>query len=216
MIGKGASTYLLDIMPRIMKPSSWFDTLFMKPWYILQTMYFFIPFLIQTRPSVCKPRVFSFMQAIRTSPPPFPTDNLKIGVAGFCWGGQHVFKLAADTPSSRVQRHESQTHSTGLEPLIDCAFTAHPSFVSVPSDVENVVVPTSVIVGDADMALPGKAAYQMKEILEIKKKGDHEVVIVPGAIHGFGVRNDPREAFQLECGQKSDIQAIEWFNRWLV
>ena len=92
--------------------------------------------------------------------------------------------LAADTPSSRVHRHESQVNSASLEPLIDCAFTAHPSSIEVPKDVEAITIPTSVAIGENDMAMKAPLIQQMKHILENTKLDEHEVVIIPGAKHG--------------------------------
>jgi dienelactone hydrolase len=202
-------------MDGIMKPASWLTTILYKPLYVIKAMFLMIPWIISVRTSITKPRVFGFFQALRTSPPPFPTSDLKIGAAGFCWGGRYTILLAADTPSSRVVRHESQK-ATGLQPLIDCAFTAHPSMVSVPADIEAVTVPLSVSIGNEDMAMKGPLIQQMKEILEVKKKGDHEVVILPGAKHGFAVRTDTSDAFQMECAEKAEEQAVNWFARWFA
>jgi dienelactone hydrolase len=171
-------------MDKIMEPGSWFNAFVWKPFYVLQAMVIAIPWMYRPRFSVTTPRVFSFVKALRTSPPPFATDNLKIGTAGFCWGGKHTMLLAADTPSSRVYRHESQVNSASLEPLIDCAFTAHPSSIKVPKDIEAITIPTSVAIGENDMAMAAPLIQQMKNILENQKVGEHEVVIIPGAKHG--------------------------------
>jgi len=56
----------------------------------------------------------------------------------------------------------------------------------------------------------------MKEILEVKKKGDHEVNIIPGAKHGFAVRTHPDDKHQMECADKAEKQAVEWFGRWFA
>jgi len=214
MMGHAMDHSTLALMDKIMKPASWFSTIFYKPFYVLQAMMRAIPWLITTRLSVCKPRIFSFFQALRTSPPPFPTNNLKIGAAGFCWGGKYTMLLAHDTPSSRVHRHESQLTTATLEPLIDCAFTAHPSMIDVPKDIEAINIPTSVAIGDNDMAMKAPQIQQMKEVLEVKKKGDHEVNIMPGAKHGFGIRAHPDDKHETECAEKAEVQAIEWFTRW--
>lgn len=66
-----------------MEPASWLTTFLYKPLYVFQALIKVVPFMIKTRVSVTKPKVFSFVQALRTSAPPFPTDNLKIGAAGF-------------------------------------------------------------------------------------------------------------------------------------
>jgi dienelactone hydrolase len=207
---------VVPLMKGIMTPASWFTTLFYKPWYILHAMYNVIPWFIKNRQGVCRPRIFSWFKALRTSPPPYPTDSLKVGVAGFCWGGKFAFLLCADTPSSRVHRHESQVTASMLEPLIDCGFTAHPSMVNVPEDVEAVSLPLSVVVGNEDMAMKSADIKLMQEILTVKKKGDHEVNIIPGAKHGFAVREDPKDRFQGQCADKAEVQAIEWFTRWFA
>lgn len=204
----------LTLMDEIMKPGSWFNAFVWKPFYVLQLLAIGLPWKYRTRYSVTQPRVFSFVKALRTSPPPFETNNLKIGAAGFCWGGRHTILLAADTPSSRVYRHESQVTSSTLEPLIDCAFTAHPSSIEVPKDIEAVTIPISVAVGENDMAMGAKNIQQMKGILENKKVGEHEVVIIPGAKHGFSVRTHPDDKHEMECAQQAEDQAISWFSQW--
>lgn len=216
--GKDLSTELIDLMEnKIKKPASWFDTIFYKPWYILKIASIAVPWLFNTRRSVCKPRILNFFQALRTSPPPFPTTSLKIGAAGFCWGGYYTVQLAQDTPSTRVKRHEDQTTSqNALDPLIDCGFTAHPSFLSVPEDLEKVKLPLSVAIGDEDMAMKKEHIGVMKEVLEVKNRGDHEVVILPGAKHGFAVRTDPTDELQNKYAEQAEEQAISWFSKWLA
>jgi len=204
----------IDLMEnKIMKPAGWFATLFYKPLWVAQAVAMALPWLIRNRPSVAKPRIFSFFQALRTSAPPFPTPNLKIGAAGFCWGGKYTIHLAANTPSSRVIRHDSQASSPALEALIDCGFTAHPSMVSVPKDIEEVTLPLSVAVGEDDFAMKGPLIQQMKDILE-KRKDDHEVVIMPGAKHGFAIRTNPDDPLQMKYADQAEEQAINWFSRW--
>jgi dienelactone hydrolase len=207
---------VLGLMDKIIEPASWFETFVYKPFYVLQAIALAVPWKFKTRYSITTPRVFSFVQALRTSPPPFPTKNLKIGAAGFCWGGRHTMLLAADAPSSRVYRHESQINSAALEPLIDCAFTAHPSSIEVPKDVEAITIPTSVAIGDKDMVMKAPATLQMKEILDVKKKGDHEVTIMPGAKHGFAIRTHPDDKHEMDCAEKAEEQAIAWFTRWMT
>jgi dienelactone hydrolase len=202
-------------METLQKPGSWFNAIFYKSFLILKTMTAVIPWLIGVRMSVVKPRVLSFFQALRTSPPPFPTKNLKIGAAGFCWGGKYTVILAQDAPSTRVVRDSSQM-TTGLQPLIDCGFTAHPSNLKMPSDIEAVTLPLSVAIGHTDMVMNEQTILKMKEILEVKKKGDHEVVIMPGAKHGFAVRTNPEDKHQMACAEQAEEQAVNWFSRWFV
>lgn len=204
----------MNIMDKLIEPASWLKTILYKPIYAVQAMSIAIPWMNKTKVSVTYPRVVSFVQALRTSPPAFPTNSLKVGVAGFCWGGKHAVLLCQDDASTRVRRHESQIKSTDPEPLIDCAFIAHPSNIEVPVDIEAITVPISVAVGDNDMVLKAAPAKQMKQILEVKS--GHEVTILPGAKHGFAIRTHPDDEYEMECAEKAEIQAIKWFTKWFA
>ncbi|OBU00694.1 hypothetical protein VE01_01327 [Pseudogymnoascus verrucosus] len=210
MDGHAVNEMLLDHMSFITAPASWYTTLFEKPIYILQSIQHMVPFAIRCRESVTMPRVLEFVKALRTSP---ETANLKIGAAGFCWGGLHAVKLAHDTPSSRVHRYGSEAGE--VKPLIDAAFTAHPSMLNVPTDITGVTVPLSIAVGDVDFVMKFPDVENAKSILE-KKGDDHEVVVYPGAKHGFAVRGDPRDPKQKEQADQAEEQAIGWFSKWLA
>jgi len=207
----------MQLVEKIMKPASWFTTLFIKPILIIRAMLVAIPFFIKNRPAVMKPCVFKFFQDLRSSPPPFPTNSLKIGAAGFCWGGKHAVLLAQDTPSSRVPAYNEATGTADgpLTPLIDCAFTAHPSLLNVPADIDAVTRPLSVSVGNEDMALKPNFIVKMRDILE-KKGDDHECVILPGAKHGFAIRMDPKDEVQMGHAATAEKQAIDWFTKWFT
>ncbi|KAL2071226.1 hypothetical protein VTL71DRAFT_12461 [Oculimacula yallundae] len=224
MNGHAMSTQCLLIMEKLMTPASLLTSILYKPIYALQALYHAVPWLITTRSSVCRPRVLQFFQNLRTSPPPFDTssevESLKIGVCGFCWGGQYTFMLAKDLPSTRVARYPSQRSMSSapgaIDALVDCAFTAHPSFVKIPEDAEAVTLPLSVAIGDEDMAMKGPLIRQMKEILEVKLRGDNEVVVMPGAKHGFAVRAVPDDGQQREWADKAEKQALDWFTKHLA
>jgi dienelactone hydrolase len=204
---------MIEVMDSIMKPSSWLTTIIYKPLYVIQAAYHFVPFIYTTRAAISKPIIYNFFKNLQTDPLP-ETTNLKIGVAGFCWGGQWAVRLAHDTPSSRV--HRAGAESGQLQPLVDCSFTAHPSFLSVPDDIDGVSLPLSIAVGDVDTALKHDLVLKSKEILEKKKAGDHEVVVYPGAKHGFAVRGDPTDPKQIELGEKAEAQGLAWFTKWLT
>ncbi|KAF7950570.1 uncharacterized protein EAE97_002122 [Botrytis byssoidea] len=187
-----------SLFDRIMEPASWLTTIFLKPIYIFQAMTIAIPWKTKTKIPITHPKVVSFFQALRSSKPPFPTNNLKIGVAGFCWGGKHTILLAQDDLSSRVQRRQSQAKSTTPEPLIDFK------------------IPLSVSIGDNDSAMKAPQIDQMKEILQVKHKGNSEVSILQGAKHGFAIRTHPDDKDELECANKAEAQAIDWFKRWFA
>jgi dienelactone hydrolase len=208
--GHGLNQILLDHMNLITTPASWYTTIFEKPIYVLQLIQYFVPFMIRCRESVVKPRIFEFAKALRTSS---DTANMKIGAAGFCWGGLYAVKLAHDTPSSRVHRFGSEAGQ--VKSLIDAAFVAHPSMLNVPTDISAVTIPLAIAVGDIDLAMGITDVEKSKSILE-KKGDDHEVVIYPGGKHGFAVRGDPKDPKQKELTNQAEAHAIRWFSKWLA
>jgi dienelactone hydrolase len=170
-------------------------------------------FFLSNRPAAAQPRIVSFMTALRTANP-----TTKIGAAGFCWGGLFTILLTHDTPqnTTKVTIDDTETEV----PLIDCGFTAHPSWLDVPTHIEGVVRPLSVANGDDDQYLGKEKMKLLTEILERKNtKGGaqeerFEVVVYPGAKHGFVVRGDLGDPLQKERGEKSEEQAVRWFRRW--
>jgi dienelactone hydrolase len=201
----------MTAMDAIISPASLFETIFYKPYHILQALSGFLPWLILCRQSVCKPRIFNFFKALRASP---ETANTKVGAAGFCWGGKYAVLLSHDMPSTRI--HRADTQGEQLMTLVDACYTAHPSFLNIPGDINDVTIPLSIAVGDEDMALKVELVEIAKTILEKKKSGDHEVVIYAGAKHGFAVRGDPKDPKQVDLGEKAGQQALAWFTKWLV
>lgn len=170
------------------------------------------------RQSVTGPRIFNFFKDLRAN----EASLLPVGVAGFCWGGLWTTKLCADiekTPDGRS--------------LIDAGFTAHPSMLTVPADIEMVKLPLSIANGTKDFQLTPPLMEQVKEIFA--RKDNCELVVFDGAKHGFAIRsnpNDEREKKQ-ELGKLGSIsdtsgtarciidsltdaedQAISWFNKW--
>lgn len=183
----------------------------MKPYWALKTIALMAPFIVRTRRSVTQPRVVRFFQDLRASPPPFPAQSLKIGVAGFCWGGYHAIYLAQDNPETRVTPPGS---AKGVS-LINCGFTAHPSSVSIPSDILAVRLPLSVANGPDDALMGREKMVQLTQILEANEAAAHEVVLFEGARHGFGNRGDPNDPKQAEMGLQAEDQAVNWFSKHL-
>lgn len=56
----------------------------------------------------------------------------------------------------------------------------------------------------------------MQEILEGKKDVESEVVVLPGAHHGFAVRGDPNNAKEMEQAAQAEDQCVRWFAKHLV
>ncbi|KAG7054850.1 dienelactone hydrolase [Colletotrichum scovillei] len=200
--------------------SWWRKYLLIAPVMVATMLRYFIPLVIATRSSVVVPRIENYLRAVRLSPPsPLPPrpststsssssgetsakKDTKIGVAGFCWGGKFTVLLS-----------QLAAGPFGGERLIDCGFTAHPSFLTLPGDLEKVVLPLSVANGDDDMMMPRARMAEAKSVLG-KKGEDFEIVEYVGATHGFAVRGNPNDQRQAEFGMRAEDQAVGWFRRW--
>ncbi|TVY16310.1 Protein AIM2 [Lachnellula arida] len=214
MNGRAMSPWVIPSTHTLLEKQSWFTTIFVKPFLFLQVLYHVIPWMITCSIAKTEAGVIKYFQALRTSPPPFGAKDLKIGTAGFCWGGKHVVTLAKDDPKHRVVRHSSQTLSSASEPLIDAAFVAHPTFIKVPEDVEAIKIPISWAVGEEDLQMKAPDIRKVKEILESKKDVQHEVQLLPGAKHGFANRTDPDDEVAMAAATRAEGQAKSWFSRW--
>lgn len=85
----------------------------------------------------------------------------------------------------------------------------------MPGDIEGVTRPLSISIGDADIAMGIEQVKKAKAILEKKMDDDHEVIIIPGAPHGFAVRGDPANDKAAQHAEQAKVQAVEWFKKWL-
>ena len=135
----------------------------------------FIPFLYRNRSSLCWPRVTKFLRALREN----EGATLPVGIAGFCWGGLHTVKLTHDTADAKTANGR---------PLADAFFVAHPSNITIPQDIADVKESLSIAIGDDDGVMGIKQVRAAQKILADKGDVDSEVVIYPGAKHGFSIR----------------------------
>ncbi|KAK0726121.1 Alpha/Beta hydrolase protein [Lasiosphaeris hirsuta] len=175
-----------------------------RAWALLQVIPALLVFISTCRMSVGTARIRAFLGAVRVAEP----AGAKVGVAGFCWGGYHAVVLTHDVAPNRL---------AGGRPLVDCAFSAHPGLLSVPEDVRGVVRPLSVANGDDDEYMGRRKMALLQQVLEGKNREHgaevHEVVVYPGARHGFANRADLDDPLHRECRDKSQDQAVRWFRK---
>ncbi|RSL91421.1 hypothetical protein CEP52_014275 [Fusarium oligoseptatum] len=160
------------------------------------TLWAVMPFIIRNRFGKTYPIVKNFFEKLRKS----EGATLPVGVAGFCWGGKLAILLS---------------HGVEVDgkPIIDAAFTGHPSGLSFPGDFEKVTVPLSVAVGDIDSQFPLEMAEKMNNLVESKPGPTRgEIKIYPGAGHGFCVRASMEKDGLAEKASAAEDQAIAWFN----
>ncbi|RSL80307.1 hypothetical protein CEP51_006696 [Fusarium floridanum] len=192
MIGDAAPLSALDKMHVAMAPGN----LLKRGYNLFLTLWAVVPFMIRNRFGKTYPIVKNFFEKLRKS----EGAILPVGVAGFCWGGKLAILLS---------------HGVEVDgkPIIDAAFTGHPSGLSFPGDFEKVTVPLSVAVGDIDSQFPLEMAEKMNNLVESKPGPTRgEVKIYPGAGHGFCVRASMEKDGLAEKASAAEDQAIAWFN----
>ena len=146
------------------------------------------PWFFWHRQSVTTPIIKSFFEILRTENP-----DLKIAVAGFCWGGRYAILLGQENFAD--------------QPLVDAVFAGHPSLISFPKDLENPVVPTSIAVAEIDRYFDPKIGDKVKEMWEKKKdEVKTEIVVYEGVKHGFCVRGDLKNETVKTAMQKAADQ----------
>ena len=171
-------------------------------YYIAATMFDFLPFLYRNRFGVSWPRVTGFLKKLQAH----KDSALPVGIAGFCWGGLHAIRLTHDTEGSKTANGR---------PLADAFFTAHPSNVAVAQDIGGVRGNLSIAIGDDDGVMGIKQVREAEAILKEQSQVDSEVVVYPGAKHGFSIRASRANPNSVETRQaeQAEEQAISWFKR---
>ncbi|KAF2008789.1 hypothetical protein BU24DRAFT_474740 [Aaosphaeria arxii CBS 175.79] len=193
-----APAWSKPVMDRILNDYSIWGC-FAKPWHFLQALYAFIPFTMRNHPPKRYPSMVHFFSELRSHQP----SHMRIGAAGFCWGAYGVTRLA-----------RAEDLAPSGQPLLDVAYTAHPSEVE-PAHFENVKIPYSLVIGDVDFALPKEQVELVAITLEQNQDLPSEVVVIPNAKHGFAVRGNPNDPIEKEMADQAEEQLIRWFKLYL-
>ncbi|KAK4935312.1 hypothetical protein LTR10_023628 [Elasticomyces elasticus] len=149
-----------------------------------------------------------FLQALRLATP----KEQKIGMVGFCWGGKYAIRAGLE--SNMIEKGGQKV------PLVDAVVALHPSHLTLPDDVEHLVVPVSYGWGVEDSAVKFEQKSKVEQIhAAAKSKGrkvpemEHQVYR-PGR-HGFAVRGNPDNPEERACLENSQKQVLSWFDRWI-
>lgn len=175
-----------------------------------------IPFARANTDDAVRARLYPFLAAIRTDPA--TRAPLPVAAAGFCWGGYWAFQLAAD-PAEADGADGEDVGKEGKKkhvPLVDAVFTAHPSNMRVPEDVEAVRLPLSVAAAEFDARFPREQVDVARGILERKGREEegankHEVVWYEGCHHGWAIRGNKENEVEGRKGLEAEEQALRWF-----
>lgn len=150
-----------------------------------------------------------FLQKLRRATT--PTSTQRIGMVGFCWGGQYALRAG-------LEEHALEVDGAKV-PLVDAVVAIHPSNLVLPNDVKKLIVPTSFAWGkeDTHVKIESKDKVEASHAEEAKIRTVPEMehkVYEPGR-HGFGVRGNPDDPQERECLKGTETQVLEWFKRWL-
>ncbi|KAF2667175.1 alpha/beta-hydrolase [Microthyrium microscopicum] len=195
MEGSAAPEWLLVYVESVADTSS-LSAWLTKPYAIAMLLYGAGPFMVRNRFGISYPTVQTFFQKISEN----EGSKLPVGAAGFCWGGRHAIYLSHGEKSSSGK------------PLVNASFTGHPSNCSFPAELQPVKQPLSIALGDLDINLGPKQVKVIEDTFKTLENVDTEIIMYPGAGHGFCIRADPgREVIkQAEAAEK---QAIDFFKK---
>ncbi|CAJ2505782.1 Uu.00g131760.m01.CDS01 [Anthostomella pinea] len=195
MNGNSAPLYMLDSMKLVLAKGTWFDTL-AKPYHIFWVLLAFAKWGIPNRFAKSFPIVQKFMENLRRN----EGAHIPVGIAGFCWGGKHTLVIAGDFKADG-------------KPLVDAAFTAHPSFLSLYDDIKKIRAPTSFGIGDLDSQVSPEQAEKIRDIIEAKPEAQKgEMRMYHGYGHGFACRVDAKNDDPRGAAEAED-QALAWFEK---
>lgn len=113
-----------------------------------------------------------------------------------------------------------ETKTAEGKSLIDAGFTAHPSQLTMPTDIEAVKLPLCISNGTLDIQIKPDGMEQIKAIFKEKEKefgeGKFEMNVVEGAKHGFALRGNPGDEEENARGILAEDQAVDFFSKWLI
>ncbi|KAH7163354.1 dienelactone hydrolase [Dactylonectria estremocensis] len=117
-----------------------------------------------------------------------------IGAVGYCFGAKYVL------------RH----YQSGIK----VGFIAHPSFVE-EAELAAITGPLSIAAAETDTLFPAEQRRRSEEIL--KENGSlYQINLFSGVTHGFAVRCDLSKKQERFAKEQAFLQAIAFFNTWLV
>lgn len=97
---------------------------------------------------------------------------------------------------------------------IDVGFVAHPSFVE-EEELEAITGPLSIAAAETDSIFPTPKRHKSEEILR-KSALPYQINLYSGVIHGFAVRCDLSKKIERFAKEQAFLQAVHWFDEWLL
>jgi dienelactone hydrolase len=161
----------------------------MKPWYIGCIIVNMSWFFYYNGFSTSVPKVRAFLEAEKKENPSLP-----LGGAGFCWGGYSIFAEARDANSP-----------------MDVGFTAHPSGLKLPEDVEGLKKPISVAAPEFDHRVKEPERQLIEDSFKKSEGLKWELKVYKEATHGFSIRAEFGRETSDKQAAEAEEQACSWF-----
>lgn len=129
----------------------------------------------------------------------------RLGVTGFCWGGRVTWAYAAHNPKL----------AAGVAWYGRLAFKANELQTMVPVEIAGRIgAPVLGLYGEADQGIPVADVETMRAALKAAGKSDSEIVLYPGAPHGFFA--DYRPSYTEAAAKDAWTRCLGWFRKHLA
>lgn len=97
---------------------------------------------------------------------------------------------------------------------IAVGYVAHPSFVE-EEELAAISGPLAISAAETDTIFPSEKRHRSEEIL--KEVGQpYQINLFSQVEHGFAVRCDPSIKVQKFAKEQAFLQAVTWFNEYLL
>lgn len=175
---------------------------------LLATMPCLIGWMTRHRTGPTDATCMEFLGKLRRATP----KTQKIGMVGMCWGGKYSLRAGRESNTIEIDGQKL--------PLVDAVVSLHPSNLSLPEDVEKMIVPASYGWGQEDTYTKIEMKSKVEQAYAKEKQAGRKLPEVehrlykPGR-HGFAVRGNPDDPQERQCLEDSVTQVLEWFQRYL-
>lgn len=128
----------------------------------------------------------------------------RVGVTGWCWGGGTVYQVAATNPDIKAA---VAWYGPPASPYLDT-----PNPVTGFDVAKDIKAPFLGLYGEADQSIKPEDAKKFGDLLKQQNK-NVEVVIYPGAAHGFFA--DYRPSYNAAAAADAWKRCTAFFDKWL-
>jgi dienelactone hydrolase len=97
---------------------------------------------------------------------------------------------------------------------INVGYVAHPSFVE-EDELKTITGPLAISAAETDSIFPAEKRHRSEEIL--KEVGQpYQINLYSQVVHGFAVRCDPSVKAERFAKEQAFLQAVTWFDEYLL